>query len=106
MMRADPSGNFPFHLLIGCVIGGIIGGKGANHKNTLTKTITTAKDALKREGRRANKSYAAKAITKVKYSRNFVISDAFWTSTAKFFAGSGISSGLNTWYGNNRFFNA
>ena len=46
------------------------GGNGANYKLTLTNTIKNAKDTVVRESRRANREYAAKAVTNALAYRN------------------------------------
>ena len=83
-------------------VSGLIGGSGANKNNTLTTTITTLKKTIAREARRANQTYAQKAVSSaVSYAGN-ILSTTAWSSSVKFAAGCGIANGATVAYSENR----
>ncbi len=82
---------------------GFIGGKGANHKMSLTNTINNTNRTIEREMRRANQKYAQKAIAKIIFSRNNILELSVLSASARFAFGTGLTNAVNaftTWLGN------
>lgn len=69
-----------------------LGGNGANYKNVLTDTINGTKKVIAREMRRENKKYANKVIKSAVASKNNTLALAFWSGSASFTLGCGISN--------------
>lgn len=85
--------------VIGGVVSGKIGGKGANHNGTLSNVVRSTKQTIVRESRRANQRYARKAVaTTISYCRNTLAKSA-WSSSFKYSAGCSVSNGLSA-FGN------
>ena len=61
----------------------------------ITNAIKDAKNALVREGTRANQKYALKANTRIIASRNMTVSLRAFSSGVRFAMGTGVSNGLN-----------
>ena len=77
--------------LMGALSGGL-GGNGSNYKNVLTDTINGTKKVVVREMRRENKKYANKVIKSAVASRNNTLALSFWSGSASFTLGCGISN--------------
>ena len=77
--------------LMGALSGGL-GGNGSNYKNVLTDTINGTKKVVAREMRRENKKYANKVIKSAVASRNNTLALSFWSGSASFTLGCGISN--------------
>lgn len=77
--------------LMGALSGGL-GGNGSSYKNVLTDTINGTKKVVAREMRRENKKYANKVIKSAVASRNNTLALSFWSGSASFTLGCGISN--------------
>lgn len=77
--------------VMGALSGGL-GGNGSNYKNVLTDTINGTKKVIAREMRRENKKYANKVIKSAVASKNNTLALAFWSGSASFTLGCGISN--------------
>ena len=73
---------------------GFIGGSGANQNMTLTRTVQTSIKTTNRMLTRKCTTYAAKQITSTKAWRNNVLTVNAMGSSARFAAGTGISSAI------------
>lgn len=86
------------------VLSGKIGGAGANEDMVLSNAANSAKQAITRETRRANQKYAQKAIAAAISSRNNTFATTAWVSSARFAAGTGLSNGVNVFWGSRGWF--
>ena len=80
------------------VISGKIGGSGANQKMALTNVYDSTRNTIAREARRANQTYAQKAVASALSYRNNTVANAAWASGFRFAAGSEVSNASNIAY--------
>ena len=75
---------------------GLIGGSGANHNMALTNVVSSTKNTIIRESRRANQVHAQKVITKAVTSRNSALGYSFLFGTIRFAIGTDLANRVNT----------